>query len=190
MKRLLANSSRTFSVNKYYRDLRSRGLKVSRDLLYELLDHLVEAYAVFMLPKWDASLVKREQSMKKSYAVDPGLVTATTYLTSRDLGDLLETVVYLELAKREKEVLYFHTQSSECDFVVVGHSGESLVQVCYELTPDSRARELKGLAAAARCLGLKEGAIITHAQQDVVVVDGLAVRVVPAWRWALENAVS
>jgi hypothetical protein len=185
MKRLLANTSRTFSINKYYNELKSRNVAVGKDTLYELLDHLVEAFAVFPVHKWDPSQVKREQAIRKIYACDTGIVTACTYQTSEDLGHLLETAIYLELAKRERRTFYYRDSAGECDFISEWRGDNKAIQVCYELTPDNRKREVEGLVAATKRLGLEKGLIITHHQNEQIQTNGVEINVVSAWQWAL-----
>ena len=187
MKRLLTNTARAFSVNKYYNDLKSRNVRVGKDTLYELLDELADAFAVFLVRKWAESHAKRERGIKKVYAPDTGMVSACTYRTSEDLGYLLETVVFLEMAKRERQPFYFRDSTGECDFVTEGDGRRQTVQVCYELTPENRDRELDGLVLAAERLGLQHGLILTHHQDDRMTRDGVSVDVRSVWKWALEQ---
>ena len=67
--------------------------------------------------------------------------------------------------------------------VAVGECREdgsfALVQACYELTDDNRAREFDGLVSAMRRFGLKSGVIVTHRQSDVAVHDGFGISIVP-----------
>jgi len=186
LKRLLANSARVFSVNKYYHDLRSRGVAVGKDTVYALLDHFVEAFAVLPVSKWDPSPAKRENALRKVYAVDTGLITAVALPSSDDRGWLLETCVRTELAKRGQGCFYF-ANGGDCDFVVEKADGLALLQVCYELTAINRKRELGGLVAAAKRVGAKKGVIVTHAQAEVLSSDGITVEIRPAWRWALQG---
>ena len=187
MKRLLTNTARAFSVNKHYNDLKSRNVRVSKDTLYELLDELANAFTVFLVRKWAESHAKRERGIKKVYAPDTGMVSACTYRTSEDLGDLLETVVFLEMAKREQQTFYFRDTTGECDFVTEGDGRRQAVQVCYELTRENRDRELDGVVLAAERLGLQQGLILIHHQDDRMTRDGVSVNVRSAWKWALEQ---
>jgi predicted dinucleotide-utilizing enzyme len=76
---------------------------------------------------------------------------------------------------------------SECDFVFADASGAfSAVQVCYELAPENRERELAGLLGALRQFGLREGTIVTLRQSDFAREDGRAIRVVPAHEWLVD----
>ena len=135
LKRLVSNTAQVFSVHKYYRDLQSRNIKVSKDLLYTFLDHFIDAYLAIPLMKYDSSAIKREQALKKIYINDTGLLSANSYSLSGDKGRLLETLVFLELFKKGKEVYYFSASGVECDFLIQNRGKISdAVQVCYQLT--------------------------------------------------------
>ncbi|MFP4027516.1 MAG: hypothetical protein ACLFWL_06980 [Candidatus Brocadiia bacterium] len=64
---------------------------------------------------------------------------------------------------------------------------QHLIQVCYELPPDNRERELDGIVTAARRLGLQEGRILTHQQAETLVFDEITVHITPVFRWALQR---
>ncbi len=51
----------------------------------------------------------------------------------------------------------------------------------------TRKRELKSLREAMGETGLKEGTIVTHEDEDEIRESGYAIRVVPAWRYLLEQ---
>lgn len=185
LKRILENTARIFSVNKYHNELQSRGVAVSKDTIYALLSHFEEAFIAFPCEKWDRSAAKRAQAMKKVYANDTGMVAVTKFLKEADYGHVLETACFLRLLGTGSTPTYF-SGSSECDFVVESRAGRRVIQVCWELDRANRPRELAGLAAVANELGLDTGTIVTHAQQDVIEHDGVRISVVPAWRWSLD----
>jgi predicted AAA+ superfamily ATPase len=184
LKRIVENTARVFSVNRYHNELRSRGVAVSKDTLYAVFSHLEEAFIAFPCPKWDRSVAKRAQAMKKVYANDTGMVNATKFLKDADYGHLLETACYLHLLRAGMGVAY-HSDSSECDFVVESPEGRRVIQACWELDAENRTRELTGLALAAKRFRLATGTIVTHAQLDEIDHEGVRVSILPAWRWLL-----
>ena len=66
--------------------------------------------------------------------------------------------------------------------VLRGGSVEELVQVCWELTPENREREINGLVAAAEATGCGKCSIVTWEQEDTILQGSLSISVVPAWR--------
>lgn len=185
-RRLVATNAQVLSIHKYYRDLKSRNVKVTKDTLYGLADHFVDACFAVPVPKHDSSEAKQAQSLKKYYINDTGLVHACEFVPVEKAGSLLETLVMLELRKRDRGVCY-HAEANECDFVVLDRgSVVEAIQVCLALSNENRRRELAGLAAAMTRFGLRQGVIVTHRQEDDIETDAGSVRVVPAWKWSLE----
>ena len=190
VRRLIANNALTFSVNKYYNDLRSRGVRASKDTLYALLDHFADAFFILPVNRHDPSVAKQEQVLKRVYLNDPGIAAAYSFEPTANVGRLLETVVLLELVKRGDEA-YYYADGAECDFVVQRRERVmQAVQVCYELTSENEQREVRGLVAAMEAFGLKEGLLLTRLQEREIEVEGKTIRVMPAWRWALSAAPS
>lgn len=185
-RRLVAANALPFSVHKYYRDLKSRNVRVTKDTIYGFMDHFVDACFAVAVPKYDPSEAKQAQALKKYYINDTGLVNACEFVPVEKAGSLLETLVLLELHKRDRSVCYF-SEANECDFVVQdrGRVAEAM-QVCLALTAENRRRELAGLTTAMTRFGLRHGLIVTHRQEDGITTDAGPVRIVPAWKWSLE----
>ena len=192
---LLQSSGSLTSVNKMANDLKSRGIAVGKDTLYDLLDYFTDAFLLFTLPVFNRSLRVREANPKKVYAVDPGLAFAVAPAGVSNLGARLENAVYLELRRRLRGtrggvISYYSTSAGhEVDFIVGDpEAGQAtrLVQVCADLTQAAtREREVRALEAAMNEVGLGEATIVTmHDAEDVSVVGGV-IHVVPAWAWML-----
>ena len=194
---LLQSPARSFSVNKAYADLRSRGLSVSKDTLHALLDHFQDAYLVFAIPVFDRSVRVQATNPRKLYAIDPGLAAAMSHVTATDLGARLENAVFLELRRRHGrllrgEVCYYLTRAGrEVDFVVgdvFEHKAGRLVQACASLAdPATRAREVRALSEALEETGLESGEIVTLEEAETIETEAGAIHVVPAWRWFLDE---
>jgi hypothetical protein len=194
---LLQSPGRRFTVNKVHADLRSRGLQVSKDTLHALLDHVQDAYLAFTAPIFNRSARVRATNPRKVYVVDSGLAWAMSHVTAADIGARLENVVFLELRRRhgrllQGEISYYLTASGrEVDFAL-GDLHEQrvgrLVQACATLAdPATRAREVEALAEAMAETGLAEADIVTLHEDARIETPAGAIRVVPAWRWLLEQ---
>ncbi len=70
---IMRSFAKEFSVNLLFNTLRSQGIRVSKASLYEYLDHLEDAMAVFLLKKFSYSPRTSELSVPKAYPVDTGL---------------------------------------------------------------------------------------------------------------------
>ena len=150
----------------------------------EWFDWLEKSYLVHRLEIFSDSAKARSLAPKKIYAPDTALADAASLSRSPNTGHLLENAIYCRLRTRAKRLHYWAGRNTECDFVWSGaDEAFSAIQVCAELTPDNRDRELKGLLGAMQCLGLREGAIVTLRQTDWATLDGRTIRILPAHEW-------
>ncbi len=160
---MIHNIGRPFAVNKFYNDLKSRGLSISKDALYEYSDHIEDAYLIFQVPLFSESFRKSETSPKKLYAIDPGLIRALTLDYESDLGRLFENVIFLDLKRLGFKIsTYLTSQRHEVDFLAEGARGEKrLFQVAWNIQDDKTLkREERALEAAKKELKI-DGEIIT-----------------------------
>ena len=186
-KRLIANSSYEFSVNKIYNDLKSQGYQVAKDSLYLYQDYVDAIYVCRLVSKFSHSVIKSEGSRKKSYIVDHGMGMSIDYKFAHDKGRILENLIALEFIKTGK-VINYSQNGSECDFLVIENEEiQKAVQVCYDLGDvDTYDREINGLVKTCQKLGLKKGFIINMEQEEEVNVEGVSISIVPAWKYLLE----
>lgn len=190
LKRVFENATKPTSVNNIFNELKSAGLKVGKDSLYEWLDHAGSIFLIHKVPCYTRSLLKESSMPAKYYVADNGLRKAVLYSQNPDEGKSLETVVYSSLLRglgSEDRIFYFSDNGSECDFLLQkGERIEDIVQVCWELTTENRFREIKGLKTASEATGCKSCRIFTFNQEETIVQDGLLIRVIPAWKWLLQ----
>ena len=166
---------------RQYKDL----FPFSKDLLFQYFHNFEESMLIVAVRKFSESSYKRSRNPVKIYPADTGLCRR---VASEDAGRILETIVFIELARRGGEVFYFE-EKQECDFVVKDGEGTRFAafQVCRELTDENRLREIGGLTAACRHLDLSEGMILTDNQDGEENVEGIKISVRPVWRWLLAD---
>ncbi|MCX6741979.1 MAG: ATP-binding protein [Candidatus Pacearchaeota archaeon] len=153
----------------------------------EYFDKLENSYLVFLLPRFDFSLKKQINSNKKVYVIDNAIASYLGFKFSKDLGKLLENLVFIELKRKEKELYYF-SEKKECDFVVrEGAKIIEAIQVCYDFNDENREREVAGLLEALEKFKLKEGIILTYDQEEEIKEKGKRIIVKPVWKWLLEK---
>ncbi len=183
-RRLMSGNANVFSIHKFYRELRSRNVRVTKDALYAMAEHFSDAYFVIPVNKFDPSHAKQGQALKKYYVNDTGLLNACV-AGGGGMGALLETFVLLEIRKKDKSASYY-SDTGECDFVLHDRGTVSnAVQVCWDLNSENRQREINGLSLAMKRFGLKQGLILTRRQRDEIKLEQGIVQVMPAWGWAL-----
>lgn len=189
IRRLIVNISKPTSIQKIFNELKSAGLAVSKNSLYEWIDQLEAIYLFLPLPKFEPSMVKEQSSEKKYYLIDNGLLRALSPQLSEGRGVFLENLVYLHLRRSGdlSSQFFLYKGKKECDFVVARNQQvEQLVQVCWEVNEaDTLKREIAGLLEAAKATGCNNLWLITDYQEEEMQQDGYTISMVPAWKFCL-----
>jgi predicted AAA+ superfamily ATPase len=148
---LLGAAARPFSVNRFFNDLKSRGVAVSKDGLHAMLSHLEDAFLVRLVPIHTTSERQRQSNPRKAYPVDSGLIHAFDRSGKMNFGHALETAVLVELQRRNYDCAYIRTaEGYEVDFLATPPVGKpTLIQVCADVSDaETRAREFRALESA------------------------------------------
>ena len=187
LKRILTSATKQFSVNTIYNELKSSGVKIGKNHLYEYLDACQNIYLAFVLTKYAHKLVERELGERKIYTIDNGLLNAISFKFSEDKGKAMEQAVFLELKRRGSEI-YFYREKYECDFIIKkGHAISEAVQVSSSLSDKKTAeREIRGIVDACRSFELRKGLIITYDESGDLESDGIKIKKMPLYKWLLE----
>ena len=188
LKRVFNNITKPSSVNNIYNDLKSQGLKLSKDSLYQWLDYACNIFLLHKVPKYSKSIIKQSTSLSKYYVVDFALAKSVLLPQSEEKGKALENAVYMHLARHlnENEQIYYFNEGAECDFVIANDEGvKELIQVCWELDEFNTPRECGGLCAASAATGCKKVSIITCNQAQSIHYGDLQINVVAAWDFML-----
>ena len=176
---LLSNTGKEISFN----NLKNTFEIGSATSVMDFLNYLIDAYLLFLLPRYDTSLKVQARNPRKVYAIDQGLVNFSSVSGSPDRGRLLENTVYLQLKRLGYEIWYFKGKK-ECDFIFRdGKNAFSAIQVSWQVGAQNEKREVEGLMEAIVQLNLTEGTIITFDQEDILVKEGKTIRLVPGWKW-------
>lgn len=188
VRHLLGNAAGMFSVEKFYRALRSQGLSISKDTLHELLSHLEDCFLVRTVWMEAESERQRMVNPRKAYPVDPGLIPVFDRTGRANLGHALETAVLLELERRGFSVTYVRTpEGHEVDFLARRPTGDAeLIQVSADTGDAATAeRELRALAEAARLFPKAGRRLLTLTRQAAPPNVPPGVVVQPAYEWML-----
>ena len=191
VKRIMANLTKPTSINAIYNDIKSQGLKVSKDDLYLWADYACNVFMFVRTPRYNRSIMKEHKSLDKFYCIDNGLRSAVLMPQSNDNGKNLENTVFMELYRRRmpSDKISYYQEKTECDFVIQREDRVmQLIQVTWSMTDDeTRKREIKGLLEASSATGCDNLLIITDDEENSLEVDGKKVNVVPAWKWLLNK---
>lgn len=189
VKRIMANLTKPTSILSIYNDIKSQGLRISKDELYRWADYVCDVFMFIRIPKYERSLAKEQRSQKKYYCIDNGLRSAVLLPQSDDNGKLLENAVLLHLNRNlgPADRIFYFQESVECDFVVQRNEHvDELIQVTWDMSDDNtREREINGLLEASKVTKCDNLTIITIDEERSFERNGKTIHVVPAWKWAL-----
>ena len=109
----------------------------NQKLVSSYLSLLEQAYIFCRVPRYDISGKKILKTNEKYYCTDPGMRAAMTGYERKDIGRVLENIVYLELVRRGYDVTTGEINGKEVDFVAVKGSDMRHYQVTQTLAGTS-----------------------------------------------------
>ena len=191
LKRIMVNLTKPTSVRAIHGDIKSRGLKVSKDALYDWANYACDVFMFISISNYSKSLQKSESSQPKYYCIDNGLRDAVLLPQSDDEGKKLENTVFLQLYRHRTPIdrIFYYQGKGECDFVAQrGVDVISLIQVTWDMSnDDTRSREINGIVEASKATGCKNLYIITYDSVEEINIDNdTVIHVIPVWRWLLD----
>lgn len=180
-----------FSASKCLNFFKSLGHKIAKQTLLNLESFSYGSYLFFFVSIFSRKIKDRLLYPRKAYLGDSSFMYAITGRT--DMGRLFENAVFLELKRkvpRNRDINYWKNKNEiEADFIIrEGLDVKEIIQVVYEIKDEkTRKREINGLVAGAKELGLKRGLIITKDYEGKENVGGVNIYFIPLWKWLLSN---
>jgi len=187
--RLVDNCASMYSINALTGYLQSLGHKAPKAAVSDYLTWFEDAYFLFTVRIFDASLARANTNPKKVYCIDHAMVTSVASGILINAGHLLENLVFMTLRRATPDIFYHRTKSGrEVDFIAIRPDrSRNLVQVCESLAaPKTRKREIAALGEAMDELRMKSGTIVTRSEEDRIEVESGRIDIVPAWRFLLD----
>lgn len=187
---LLATPGGHFSMKKLYDSLRSQGVRVGKDTLYDYLEHLQDAFLIRTVGMHSTSERQRMVNPRKAYPIDPGLIPLYERTGREHHGRALETAILLELERREYTVDWLRTDDGwEVDFFAERPGDPPLlIQVSLDTVEiETWEREVRSLEAAARAYPTAQAHLITFDSSLPPHEIPATIEWRPASRWLLET---
>ena len=131
----LSSIGHVFSASNITKYLKSEHRKVSNDTVLNYLNACTTAYLFYKIPRQDLLGKKLLSINEKYYVVDHGLREAVYGHNARDIDQILENIVCLELLRRGYTVTIGKTGNFEVDFIAEKGNRKCYVQVTYLLAP-------------------------------------------------------
>lgn len=187
-RRFLGSPAGLFSMTKFDADLKSQGIAVSRDTLYELLEHLKDTFLLNTISIATDSEKRRQVRPRKSYPVDTGFIPLFDRSGKSNVGHALEIAIFVELQRQRAEIAYVHNDDeTEVDFLARYPNGkESLIQACTSLhDSDTLQREIHALQEAHKTYPHAQRLILTLESHLTLPEIPRGIKILPAWEWML-----
>ena len=187
-----------YTANNYAAKLSYQNIKDAYSLgsihtVKNYLEYMQEAYLFFAVEAFSHKARERVRLPRKMYGIDAALLRSISLSGQKNEGRLLENLVYLELLRRGKQVLYYSDpqRKYEVDFVSYQEAGGAveLIQVCLDTSvAEVKERELRGLQSATNAFrNISAGGLtlITLDRGGSERIAGKQVKFVPIWEWLL-----
>ena len=187
--KLLDNISSFYSINNLSNHLRSLGSKITKEVVSDYIKWIEDAYLLFSVRLFDASITRSNANPKKIYCIDHSFIKSTSSGILLNSGHLLENLVFTTLRRTYPDIYYYKTKNRrEVDFITQSQDRSlKLYQSCETLAdPQTRKREVSALVEAMKELNLKSGIIITRNEEEQISDGDLIINVIPIWHFLLD----
>lgn len=144
---LFDNIGQLVSTKKISDTLNSNSRVNSVNTIESYLSYLTDSYIVYKVSRYDIKGKEYLKTGDKYYVCDLGL---RNYLLGgvRDVGRILENVIFLELKRRGYNIYVGKNGSNEVDFVIKNNDGIKYIQVALSVRDENTLkRELASLSS-------------------------------------------
>ena len=145
---IMANVGNLFSATSIIKYLKNENRKLSTETLYNYIDFCKSVYLVNMIQR--RNIIGKEilSSQNKIYMIDHGLRQAIYGNNQRDVNQILENIVCVELQRRGYNVMIGCIGTKEVDFCATKNEEVIYFQVTYLLASEETIeREFGSLTA-------------------------------------------
>ena len=130
LKTVASSIGSPISTKKISDTIVSSGRKISPNTVESYLRALADSYILYNAARYDIKGRQFLKTLGKYYFVDTGIRNHIISQSAKDLGHLLENVVYLELLRRKNRVNIGKLAEKEVDFVATNMNEVEYYQVC------------------------------------------------------------
>lgn len=158
---------------------------LSYDSIKDYLSYFIDAFLFFTLEHFSYSMKEQKSRASKVYCIDNGLRNAVSFKFSQDEGKLAESLVFVDLKRKENDVYYWKsTNGREVDFIVK-NKDNSLTAINVTYTDEIPERELKSLNEF-KSLFKKTKELIILTKDTEKEKEGI--KLIPIWKFLIQEA--
>lgn len=187
VKRLAESVMQPVSYNRLTNMVKSLGVSTNVASIIEYITYVKSACLMFDIGNYASKFSERE-SVKKHYFTDNGLLSI---FLNDEKAQRLENLCAIALQKRynrddDSPGLYYWSRTQEVDFYVPDEN-YAVQASCNLADYETREREISALVALNKEHPLSKAQIISLEEETQILRDGLAIEVIPAWKWLLSQ---
>ena len=136
----VSNVGNTFSSSSLVKYLKNEHRSVSTETVYNYLEYCCEACLLHLVQRENIAGKALLQTQEKIYIADHGIRQALFLSNQKDINQVLENIVYIELLRRGYAVTVGKSGNQEIDFCSRKDSRMEYYQVSYLLASDETVR--------------------------------------------------
>lgn len=187
VKRLAESVMQPVSYNRLTNMVKNVGVSTNVASIIEYITYVRSACLMFDIGNYASKFSERE-SVKKHYFTDNGLLSI---FLNDEKAQRLENLCAIALQKRynrddDSPGLYYWSRTQEVDFYVPDEN-YAVQASCNLADYETREREISALVALNKEHPLSKAQIISLEEETQILRDGLAIEVIPAWKWLLSQ---
>ena len=130
---VFSNIGHTFSSTSISKYFKSENRKVSHDTILNYIKACSDAYLLYKISREEISTKKILSINEKYYIVDQGILNAVYNQKNKNIDQILENIVCLELLRRSYKVTVGKVGTKEIDFIAEKDGERIYIQVAYLL---------------------------------------------------------
>lgn len=129
----IANTGNTFSATSLIKYLKNQHRTISTETIYNYIEYCRSACLLHLVQRQDLAGKALLSTQEKIYLTDHGIREALYGSNQRNINQVLENIVYMELLRRGYEVTIGKVKNAEVDFCAQKSSEKVYLQVTYLL---------------------------------------------------------
>ena len=143
---LIMNVGNNFSATSISKFFKSENRKVSVETILNYIKAAEEAFLIYKVSRDDLIGKKILNVNEKYYIADHGIREAILESNQRDINQIFENIIYLELLRKGYNIRVGKVDNLEVDFVCTKGNEKLYIQVAYLLaSPETIEREFSSL---------------------------------------------
>ena len=143
---LIMNVGNNFSATSISKFFKSENRKVSVETILNYIKATEEAFLIYKVSRDDLIGKKILNINEKYYIADHGIREAILESNQRDINQIFENIIYLELLRKGYNIRVGKVDNLEVDFVCTKRNEKIYIQVAYLLaSPETIEREFSSL---------------------------------------------